>query len=59
VFVVGADNVVERRFVQSGRRRPGEVEILEGLGPGELVITEGTQKVRPGQQVEILPGRDG
>lgn len=59
VFVVGADNVVERRFVQSGRRRPGEVEILEGLEPGELVITEGTQKVRPGQQVEILPGRDG
>jgi len=57
VFVVGAGNVVERRLVQSGRRRPGEVEILEGLEPGELVITEGTQKVRPGQQVEILPGR--
>jgi membrane fusion protein (multidrug efflux system) len=56
VFVVGADNIVERRLVESGRRRPGEVEILEGLEPGELVITEGTQKVRPGQQVEILPG---
>jgi len=57
VFVVGADRVVERRLVQSGRRRPGEVEILEGLEPGDLVVTEGTQKVRPGQQVEILPGR--
>jgi len=57
VFVVGAEQVVERRLVQSGRRRPGEVEILDGLEPGELVITEGTQKVRPGQQVEILPGR--
>jgi membrane fusion protein (multidrug efflux system) len=57
VFVVGADRVVERRLVQSGRRRPGEVEILEGLEPGERVVTEGTQKVRPGQQVEILPGR--
>jgi membrane fusion protein (multidrug efflux system) len=57
VFVVGADRVVARRLVHSGRRRPGEVEILEGLEPGELVITEGTQKVRPGQQVEILPRR--
>jgi membrane fusion protein (multidrug efflux system) len=54
---VGADRVIERRLVQSGRRRPGEVEILEGLEPGERVVTEGTQKVRPGQQVEILPGR--
>jgi membrane fusion protein (multidrug efflux system) len=57
VYVVGADNVVERREVRSGRRRPGEVEILEGLEPGDRVITEGTQKVRPGQQVEILPAR--
>jgi membrane fusion protein (multidrug efflux system) len=57
VYVVGADNVVERREVRSGRRRPGEVEILDGLEPGTRVITEGTQKVRPGQQVEIMPGR--
>jgi membrane fusion protein (multidrug efflux system) len=56
VYLVGADNVVERREVHSGRRRPGEVEILDGLEPGALVITEGTQKVRPGQQVEILSG---
>jgi membrane fusion protein (multidrug efflux system) len=54
VFVVGADNVVERRQVETGRRRPGEVEILEGLEPGERVITEGTQKVRPAQRVEVL-----
>lgn len=54
IFVVGADNVVERREVHSGRRRPGEVEILDGLAPGERVIVEGTQKVRPGQQVTVL-----
>lgn len=59
VFVVGEGKVVERLEVESGRRRPGEVEILDGLQPGALVITEGTQKVRPGQQVEILSGRGG
>ncbi|MFC1688297.1 efflux RND transporter periplasmic adaptor subunit [Pseudomonadota bacterium] len=54
VFVVGADDVVERREVMTGRRRPGEVEILEGLADGERVIVEGTQKVRPGQTVRIV-----
>ena len=58
VFVVGPDNTVERRVVETGRRRPGEVEITEGLEPGERVITEGTQKVRPGQKVVILPGSE-
>lgn len=57
VFIVGEGNVVERREVRSGRRRPGEVEILEGLAGGERVITEGTQKVRGGEVVRIVgPG---
>ena len=56
VFVVGADNTVERREIRTGRRRPGEVEVLEGLTSGERVITEGTQKVRPGDQIRIVEG---
>jgi membrane fusion protein (multidrug efflux system) len=54
VFVVSSDNIVEQRLVKTGRRRPGEVEILQGLQPGERVITEGMQKVRDGQAVTIL-----
>lgn len=54
VFVVDGDNVVDRLEVKTGRRRPGQVEILEGLEPGMLVITEGTQKVRPGQTVSLI-----
>ncbi len=54
VFVVGDDGVVERREVRSGRRRPGEVEILDGLAAGERVITEGTQKVRAGVTVRVV-----
>jgi len=57
VYVVGPDNIVERRQIESGRRRPGEVEVLEGLEPGERVIVEGTQKVRPSQRVKILENR--
>jgi len=54
VFVVGAGEIAELREVQTGRRRPGEVEILHGLAEGEKVITEGTLKARPGQAVRLI-----
>jgi membrane fusion protein (multidrug efflux system) len=54
VMVVGPDSIVEQRIVQTGRRRPGEVEILAGLEAGERVIVEGTQKARNGQPVRVL-----
>jgi len=59
VFVVGEGEVVERREVRSGRRRPGEVEILDGLSEGDRVITEGTQKVRDGAVVRLVESPTG
>ena len=53
VLVVGAGNLIEKREVALGRRRPGQVEILRGLDEGELVVAEGTQKARPGQPVTV------
>jgi len=54
VFVVGQGKLAELREVHTGRRRPGQVEILDGISAGELVISEGTQKARPGQPVRIM-----
>ena len=54
VYVVGDNQLVEKRAVHIGRRRPGEVEILTGLSAGEAVIVDGTQKARDGQPVSIL-----
>ena len=54
VYVVGDNQLVEQRVVQIGRRRPGEVEILDGLSAGEVVIVDGTQKARDGQPVKVL-----
>ncbi len=51
VFVV-KDGVVERREVRTGKRRPGEVEIVEGLREHEQVVIEGTQNVRDGSRVQ-------
>jgi len=58
VYVVGDNQLVEKRAVKIGRRRPGEVEILDGLSAGDLVIVDGTQKAREGQPVSILNIKD-
>lgn len=52
-------NRVLRREIRIGTRRPGEVEVTDGLQPGELVITQGQIRVRPGQQVSIQAVDDG
>jgi membrane fusion protein (multidrug efflux system) len=54
VMVVDDNGMVERREVEVGRRRPGQVEITSGLSEGEKVVAEGTQKVRPGDAVRIV-----
>ena len=59
VYVVGDDDIVELREIRTGRRRPGEVEVLEGLKAGERVISEGTQKAQPGKPVAVLPSSPG
>jgi len=53
VYVV-TDGVVEKRAVALGRRIPGFVVIDDGLSAGDVVVTEGTGKVRPGASVESL-----
>ena len=44
VFVTN-EGVAERREVQLGIRRPGYVEVLEGVNAGERVVTEGTMRL--------------
>lgn len=53
VFVV-ENGKAYRREVVLGQRRPGEVEILEGIVTGELVVIEGTQKIADGMPVQIV-----
>jgi len=53
VFVV-RDGKAARVEVQTGRRRPGEVEIVSGLDEGDVVVTEGTQKIRDGAPVKAM-----
>jgi membrane fusion protein (multidrug efflux system) len=54
VYVVGAGNKVEQRRVQLGQSTPTTAVVAGGLKEGEMVVTDGIQRVRPG--IEVSPG---
>jgi membrane fusion protein (multidrug efflux system) len=51
VLVVGDDNKPVTRTVRIGGGRDGQWVVLDGLKPGERVVVEGFQKLRPGSPV--------
>lgn len=53
VYVVDSQNKVVNKPVQVGVEQGKNIVVLNGLEAGELVIREGIQKVRPGQEVVI------
>jgi membrane fusion protein (multidrug efflux system) len=55
VFVVGPDNKAEQRRIQLGQSTPTMASVISGLSPGDKVIAEGLQRVRPGQSVSPGP----
>jgi len=55
VAVVGADNKADIRPVKTAERVDSLWVILEGLKPGEKIVVEGIQKVRPGMTVNPKP----
>jgi membrane fusion protein (multidrug efflux system) len=55
VFVVGPDNKAEQRRIQLGQSTPTVASVISGLSPGDKVIVEGLQRVRPGQPVAPGP----
>ncbi len=52
VFVVGADNKVDYREVELGKQVQSQRIALKGVVPGDRVIVEGIQHVRPNAIVE-------
>ena len=53
VYVVGEDGTAKRQQVRTGLRQAGRIEIVEGLQPGQKVITEGVVKVADGMKVRL------
>ncbi|HZI48052.1 MAG TPA: efflux RND transporter periplasmic adaptor subunit [Pyrinomonadaceae bacterium] len=53
VFVVDKDNKANVQPVEMGERMGPMWEVLKGLRPGDKVIVQGIQKVRPGSSVTV------
>lgn len=54
-WVIGKDNLPERRELTLGQRQGEWRVIRDGVKPGEQVVFEGVQRVRAGQAVEAKP----
>ena len=53
LFVVGKDNVVERRSVKVGPQTEDGLVILSGVDATDTVIVNGMMSARPGAPVQI------
>ena len=53
VFVV-ANGVTQRRPVEIGLLRAGEVEVLSGITEGEAVVTAGQHSLKDGESVRVV-----
>ena len=57
VFVVGAGGRAESRPVTLGDTQGADIVILTGLRPGDQVILDQLQKLRPGTPVVLAPAK--
>lgn len=55
VLIVDAQSQAQIRRVETGPTKGSDIAVLKGLNEGDLVISEGIQKVRPGQAVKAAP----
>jgi len=50
------DGKAQEVRVRLGARKVGEVEVLDGIATGDLVVTEGNHRLRPGAAVAVTGG---
>src|SRR5262249_11007909 len=55
VYTVDAQNKAQQRRIQLGQSTPSVAVVTSGLQEGELVISEGIQRARPGEVVSPGP----
>lgn len=58
VFVVGDSSKVSQKKVTLGARINDKVIVKDGIKEGDMIVTEGTQKIREGAKVKINERKD-
>jgi len=54
VYVVNADATVAIRPIKIGEIQIGMASVTEGLAPGEVVVTDGSERLRDGAKVVVI-----
>jgi len=55
VYVVGAEGTAATRPVETGVRSGESTQLTRGIAPGELVVTDGVDRLRDGIRVAVAP----
>lgn len=55
VLIVNRENVVDKRNIKTGQRFKGLRVVESGIKPDDLVVVQGTQRVRTGSKVKPQP----
>ena len=58
-LIVDGSGKVQQRMITADRAIGDRWLVASGLAPGERVIVEGAQKVRPGAAVKVVPFQEG
>lgn len=53
IFVAGDSSKAYQRKVQLGPRLRDQIVVMEGIKPGDKVVTEGLQRLRDGGQIQV------
>lgn len=59
VWVVKADNTVEKRVIQATQALKDQWVVDDGLTAGEQIVVDGLQRVRPNLTVKPVPAKGG
>ena len=57
VWLLGADNVAEKRYVHRGPIVQGMQTVTTGVKPGDRIVADGVHKVAKGMKVEPFAGK--
>jgi len=59
LYKLNDNNIVNMIEVTTGRRKPGEVEIIKGISAGDKVIIEGVLRLQDGSSVRVINQLNG
>lgn len=57
ILTVDAEGIARQSEVQTGFEQDGRILVTSGLNPGDRVITNGMERVKPGQRVRLFQPR--